>query len=80
MLIRQCPIWLLGAVVVTLALGTSGIMAARAYVAGDSVSVMAALLAPADTTGTKDLPRRAAPPGAAGPTAMARAVPDSGTR
>jgi hypothetical protein len=80
MLIRQCPIWLLGAVVVTLALTTSGIMAARAYVTGESASMMAALLAPADTSGADDLPRRAVPPVAAGPTAMARALPDSGNR
>jgi hypothetical protein len=45
MLIRRCPIWLLGAIIITLALSTTALMANRAHVNGEAESLLAALLA-----------------------------------
>jgi hypothetical protein len=65
MLIRRCPIWLLGAVIITLALSTTALMANRAHVNGEAESLLAALLAqpaspgPGSTAGLR--PRLAAP-------------------
>jgi hypothetical protein len=65
MLIRRCPIWLLGAVIITLALSTTALMANRAHVNGEAESLLAALLAqpasldPLATTARR--PRLAAP-------------------
>ena len=44
-MIRSCRIWLLGVLVVTLAAGTTVMMAANAKSRGDADSVLSALLA-----------------------------------
>lgn len=66
MLIRRTRIWLLGLVVVTLALSTSGLMAARAFVAGDAESVLGAMLSapvrPQPMAGPQALPGLAVGP------------------
>jgi hypothetical protein len=66
MLIRRCPIWLLGAVIITLAVSTTALMANRAHVNGEADSLLAALLAqPASSPGPESTaglrPRLAAP-------------------
>jgi hypothetical protein len=65
MLIRRCPIWLLGAVIITLALSTTALMANRAHVNGEAESLLAALLAQPASPGPEATaarrPRLAAP-------------------
>jgi hypothetical protein len=87
MLIHRCPIWLRGALIVALALGTSGIMATRGYLPGDATSILAALLAaPGNDDGAIAAKGPAAPPAAvtrasvaqAGPAAALLAAPGSG--
>ena len=65
MLIRRCPIWLLGAVIISLALSTTALMANRAHVNGEAESLLAALLAQPASLGPEATaamqPRLAAP-------------------
>jgi hypothetical protein len=56
-MIRNCRIWLLGVLVVTLAAGTTVMMAASAKSRGDADSVLSVLLAsPAQPTRASERP------------------------
>lgn len=81
--IRRCPIWLLGIVVVTLALGTSTLMATRAYVAGEVASIRSALFATPlseSPRGAATLPAAAAALKRGGTASVAQAGATSATR